>query len=158
MEFALPAGPWRVLALAIDGGGEARPCGFGQVVIRSGVDEQLTLILALDAEGRCPPGAPPVDEAGEAEQADELVADFTFDFDREVTSPTSCPVVATRLLDTSQGEPVAWRWEFANGEISTDQNPVLPGDGREGEVTLRVEDALGRSDEVTKSVQNDIEC
>ncbi len=83
--------------------------------------------------------------------AQPLLASFTFDFDQNVTSPTSCPITAIRLTDRSRGEPTAWLWAFPDGSISTEQNPVIHGDMAFGDVQLTVTRG-DDSDTITKLV------
>jgi PKD repeat protein len=42
-------------------------------------------------------------------------------------------------VNRSTGDPTRWRWQFPNGTVSVEQNPVLDMEGvRPGDVTLTV--------------------
>lgn len=87
----------------------------------------LGLLLAIAVLAGC---------AGD--EASNLVADFSAAFDQPSTGPTSCPVQAIRFTDQSQGQPDAWRWDFGNGAMSTEQDPMLETSDILVDVTLTV--------------------
>jgi PKD repeat protein len=84
-----------------------------------------------------------------------LVARFSVEYEYEETGTTYCPVLGTRLVDRSSGQPTSWTWRFPDGSTSTEQNPRLPG-SVEGDVTLTVSDGES-SDETTRYVLP-VEC
>ena len=66
-------------------------------------------------------------------------AHFDWDFDPTQTQGTACSFGRAQFIDSSTGDPTRWRWQFPNGTISVEQNPMLDMEGvRPGDVTLTV--------------------
>jgi PKD repeat protein len=84
-----------------------------------------------------------------------LRADFTFEITYEEPSASYCPVRSIQFTDQSIGSPEAWKWEFPDGETSTEPNPVVTV-AMWGTVTLTVE-ANGESDRVSQDITT-VEC
>jgi len=78
-----------------------------------------------------------------------LQADFSFAYDTCVSGPTTF----TDLSFTNADAIVEWEWDFGEGNISTDQNPMhtyaLPGDHP---VTLTITDNNGCVESTTKVI------
>ncbi len=85
-----------------------------------------------------------------------LRADFSWEFERDLTRPTSCPVVATALTDLSEGQPETWLWTFPDETTSDVQNPTVDA-YVEGTVTLTVT-AGEESSSIDKNVISEIVC
>ncbi|PWR72577.1 hypothetical protein DK846_06315 [Methanospirillum lacunae] len=74
---------------------------------------------------------------------------LTAGFDGNVTQ--GVPPLSVLFTDTSSGQPTHWNWNFGDGSVSHEQNPVhtYSGIGRYT-VTLEVTDSTGRSDIIRK--------
>lgn len=57
--------------------------------------------------------------------AEEIAADFDWDYDLEQTSGTACSFSTTHFFDRSSGEPTSWLWEFPDGSSSEEPNPTV---------------------------------
>ncbi len=80
-----------------------------------------------------------------------LPPELTVDFTWEPEEPTVLDDV--RFLDLSEGEIVAWHWDFGDGETSSEHDPVHRY-SRKGtfHVSLTVTDAYGNRASVTKAL------
>jgi PKD repeat protein len=84
--------------------------------------------------------------------APPLVPSFTYDYRLDTTGRTVCTVEEITFTDTSTGGPTSWRWDFGDGQTSTERNPVVtPRSGTPG--TLKVTLVVGRDGDTADHVQ-----
>ncbi|MDF2187530.1 PKD domain-containing protein [Paraflavitalea sp. CAU 1676] len=66
---------------------------------------------------------------------------------------TICPATDLPFTDTSSGKGLSWRWDFGDGNSSTDQSPIHRYTGTSGTYTVKlvIEDEVGCKDSAIKT-------